>query len=215
MRTRSGIHIPMTLADCCRPDRMALVVYDMQVGIVRQVKCGPAITERVAGILEVARASGFPVIFTRHLSMPLPLMGRFQRRQAMAWQKVSDPDAVKPWFLRDTPGFAVTPELSPRADEAVIDKLTFSAFADTPLATILRDCGFVSFAIMGIATEIGIAPTVAHGADLGLLPVVVRDACGDGNAEAAERSLANIAFMGDAIMSDGAALIAAMRGAAA
>lgn len=214
MRTRSGLEIPMTLADCCKPDRMALVVYDMQVGIVGQVKCGPPIVERIAGILEAARACGFPIIFTRHLSMPLPLMGRFQRRQAMAWQKVSDPDAVKPWFLRDSPGFAIAPRLAPRADEAVIDKLTFSAFADTPLATILRDCGLVSFAIMGIATEIGIAPTVAHGADLGLLPVVIRDACGEGQREAAERSMANMAFMGDAIMGDSAALIAAMRGAA-
>ena len=214
MRTRSGLDIAMTLADCCKPQRMALVVYDMQVGIVRQVKCGPAVTQRVGGILAVARTCGFPIIFTRHLSMPLPLMGRFQRRQAMAWQKITDPDAVKPWFLRDSPGFAIAPELAPRADEAIIDKLTFSAFADTPLATILRDCGLVSFAIMGIATEIGIAPTVAHGADLGLLPVVVRDACGGGQEEAAARSIAGMDFMGDAIMSDSAALIAAMRVAA-
>jgi nicotinamidase-related amidase len=190
---------------------MALVVYDMQVGVVDQVACGPAIAARIAAILEVARARRFPIIFTRHMSMPLPLMGRFQRRQAMVWEKVKDPDAVRPWFLRGSPGFAIHADLAPRTDEAIIDKIAFSAFADTPLATILRDCDIVSFAIMGIATEIGIAPTVSHGADLGLVPIVVKDACGAGDAEAAERSHASIAFMGDAIVADSAALIAAMK----
>jgi len=31
---------------------------------------------------------------------------------------------------------------------------------------ILRDCGLSAFAIVGIAMEIGIEPTVRHGADL-------------------------------------------------
>lgn len=102
------------------------------------------------------------------------------------------------------------PELAPRPSEAVIDKITFSAFEGTPLSIILRDCGLNAFAICGIATEIGIDPTVRHGADLGLVPVVVRDACGAGRAEAAERSLASIAFMGDAIITEAATLTAAM-----
>ena len=75
---------------------------------------------------------------------------------------------------------------------------------------VLRDCGLIAFAIVGIATEIGIDPTVRHGADLGLIPVVVQYACGAGDAAAAERSLANIAFSGDAVMTDGAALCSAM-----
>ena len=30
MRTRFGLEIPTTLSELCRPERMALVVYDMQ-----------------------------------------------------------------------------------------------------------------------------------------------------------------------------------------
>ncbi len=37
----------------------------------------------------------------------------------------------------------------------------FSAFEGTPLAMVLSDCGLSAFAIVGIATEIGIDPTVA------------------------------------------------------
>jgi len=191
---------------------MALVVYDMQVGIVGQMPDGAAATERVAGVLDIARKSGVRVIFTRHLSLPPKLMGSFQTRQAMAWQKLADPDQVRPWFLRGSPAFEIVPELAPREDEAVLDKLAFSAFEGTPLAMILRDCGLIAFALVGIAIEIGIDPTVRHGADLGLVPIVVQDACGAGNHQAAHRALANFAFMGDAIMTDAATFCAAMSG---
>jgi biuret amidohydrolase len=53
-----------------------------------------------------------------------------------------------------------------------------------------------------VATEIGIEPTIRHGADLGHIPIVVTDACGAGHAEAGERALASIKFMGDAILTD-------------
>jgi biuret amidohydrolase len=210
MKTWIDLAIPTSLTDVCRPDRMALIVYDMQVGIVSQVSSGAVITERVSRVLAAARANGFRVIFTRHFSMPTKLMGRFQMRQAMAWQRVADPAQVQPWFLRDSPAFQIVPELAPQSDEAVFDKLAFSAFEGTPVEMVLRDSGLIAFAIAGLAIEIGIDPTVRHGSDLGLIPIVVQDACGPGNAAAAERSLANIAFSGDAVMTDVDALRAAM-----
>ena len=73
-----------------------------------------------------------------------------------------------------------------------------SAFEGTPLDIALRDCGINAFLIVGVATEIGIEPTVRHGADLGYLPIVVTDACGAGHAEAGERALASMRYMGDA-----------------
>ena len=54
IRTELGLEITQTLFDVCRPNRMALVVYDMQIGIVRQVKTGREITDRVSRILNVA-----------------------------------------------------------------------------------------------------------------------------------------------------------------
>ncbi|WP_158742319.1 cysteine hydrolase [Acidisphaera sp. L21] len=200
MKTQHGLDVLTGLSDLCRPDRMALVVYDMQIGIVSQVADGATIIEKAAGVLAAARAADVRVIFTRHMSLPPKLTGHFGYRQAMAWQKVTDPNAVRPWFLRDSPGFGIVPELVPREDEVVLDKLGFSAFEGTPMATILRDCGLMAFAIVGIATEIGIEPTVRHGADLGLIPIVVQDACGAGHAEAGRRSVESMTFMGDAIM---------------
>jgi nicotinamidase-related amidase len=205
-----GLPIAASLEEACDPGRLALLIYDMQVGICQQVSCGPAITEACKRIRDRCRAAGVPVAYSRHLSLPVHWMGAFQTRMAMAWQRVEDPAAVKPWFLRGAPGFELTPELAPRDDEFVFDKLAMSAFEGTPLQFALRDRGITTLAICGIALEIGIEPTVRHAADLGIVPVVIADACGAGNEEAGQRSLDQLRFTGDALMTNEAAFCAAL-----
>ena len=202
MQRAFGLDIPQTLADVCDPTRLALVVYDMQVGILNQLENSRQITEKVIQVLETARKAGYRIFFTRHMSLPKELMGISQLRMGLAWQKVQSVDEIKPWFLRDSPGFHLIPEMTPLPSEAVFDKITMSAFEGTPLNIALRDCGIVAFAIVGVAMEIGIEPTVRHGADLGYIPVVIRDACGFGHRDAAERSIANLEFAGDALFTD-------------
>src|SRR5262249_49503828 len=149
-----------------------------------------------------AREAGIRTFFSRHMSLPKELMGVFQLRMAMAWQRVGTVEEVRPMFLRDSPAFQLLPELTPLASEAVFDKITMSAFEGTALDIALRDCGINAFVIVGVAMEVGIEPTVRHGADLGYIPIVVTDACGCGNAEAAERALANLRYAGDALFTD-------------
>ena len=72
-----GLDIPQTLDDVCDPARLALVVYDMQVGIVKQIENGKQITDRVLQVLDAARAARIRVIFTRHMSLPKELIGGF------------------------------------------------------------------------------------------------------------------------------------------
>jgi len=200
MRRRFSLTIPETLEDACDPATMAVIVYDMQVGIVSQIGNGRQVTDRVVQVLKVAREAGIRVFFTLHMSLPKELMGAFQLRTAMAWQRVKSVEEVKPWFLRDAPGFHLVPEMNPQPSEAIFDKIAMSAFEGTPLNIALRDCGISAFAIAGIAMEIGIEPTVRHGADLGYIPVVITDACGFGHRDAAERSIASLEFAGDALL---------------
>jgi nicotinamidase-related amidase len=204
MKAAYGVEIPENLPELLNPKRCALIVYDMQAGIVQQIQNGAAITDQVKQVLEAARHAGLRVFYTRHLSLPKQLMGAFQFRLAMSWQRVNDPERVQPWFLRDSPAFQIVPELQPLPGEAVFDKLTMSAFEGTPLTLALRDCGVQCFLIVGIALEIGIDLTCRHGADLGLVPIVVRDACGAGHQEAAERALQTLAFLGDTVLVDAA-----------
>ena len=83
-----GLTIPKSLEELVSPQNTALVVYDMQAGIVRQIANGREITNRVAQVLRAARSAGVRTFFTRHMSLPKPLMGAFQFRTAMAWQHV-------------------------------------------------------------------------------------------------------------------------------
>jgi nicotinamidase-related amidase len=196
----NGLDIPESLEDALQPAALALIVYDMQAGIVGQVADGERVLANVLRVLEAARGAGVRTVFTRHYSMPTALAGVFQLRQAKVWQRRDRAADTSPLIPHGSPGFELVPELAPRPSEAVIDKIAMSAFAGTPLDMVLRDCGVRAYMIAGIALEVGIEPTVRHSADLGYIPVVVEDACGAGNAEAGERSLAALRFAGDALL---------------
>jgi nicotinamidase-related amidase len=211
MKSIFGLSIPQTLEEVCDPQRVALLVYDMQVGILSQIKNPEQITLQVLKVLSAARHAGVRILFSRHLSLPKELMGMSQFRMAMTWQRVDSPDQVNPWFLRDVPGFQIIPELLPLSTEGVFDKLTMSAFEGTWLDFALRDCGINAFIIVGVATEIGIEPTVRHGADLGYIPVLITDACGAGNEEAAKQSIENQKFAGDTVLADTEKICAVLR----
>jgi biuret amidohydrolase len=131
MKSAYGLSIPQTLEDICDPQRIALLVYDMQIGILSQIKNGDEITRQVLKVLTAARDAGVRVFFSRHLSLPKELMGMFQFRMAMACQRTDSPEQVNPWFLRDAPGFQIIRELQPSPSEGVFDKLTMSAFEGT------------------------------------------------------------------------------------
>jgi biuret amidohydrolase len=52
MERVEGLEIPQTLAEACHPQRLALLVYDMQIGILRQIEDGEALTRRVREVLQ-------------------------------------------------------------------------------------------------------------------------------------------------------------------
>jgi nicotinamidase-related amidase len=214
MQQHRKLHIPDDLQDVCDPERLALIVYDMQVGVVRQIADGPQVTARVVQVLDAARSAGVRVFFTRHMSLPVELMGVSQLRTAMAWQRKDRVEEVVSPFLRGSPGFELVPELAPRDSEAIFDKLSMSGFEGTPLEFALRDAQVTAFAVAGVAMEVGLEPTVRHGADRGLIPVVVTDACGAGDQVAAKRSLDALATAGDALLTDVSTITALLAPAA-
>jgi nicotinamidase-related amidase len=63
MERAYGVEIPQTLAETCNPRRTALLVYDMQLGIIGQIQNGQAVVARVKDVLDAARAAGLRVFF--------------------------------------------------------------------------------------------------------------------------------------------------------
>jgi biuret amidohydrolase len=209
---RHGLDVPQSLSEVCRPEQLGLLIYDMQVGILEQIADRQSVIQNVGEVLEAARGAGVRTYFTRHVTLPVELMGVAQLRMWRAWQRVDRLEDVRSPFLPDAPQTQIVPELRPSDREAVLDKLTLSAFAGTPLELALRGAGVGAMAIVGVATEIGIEPTVRHAGDLGFIPVVVTDACAAGNAEAGARSLESLRFLGDALLTDVAGFREALAG---
>lgn len=200
MDERNGLTVPRSLQEVCDPGHLALLVYDMQVGVLRQINDRDQVVGQAVRVVEAARAAGVRTYFMRHTTLPVELMGVSQLRMWRAWQRADSAAGVVSAFPPDADHARIIPELRPTEREAVVDKITMSAFEGTWLDIALRDCGITAVAVIGCAMEIGIEPTARHAADLGYIPVVVTDACGAGNPEAAQRSLDALRFAGDALL---------------
>jgi nicotinamidase-related amidase len=212
MQRAYGLEIPETLAEVCDPSRAALLVYDMQAGIVPHVREPDVLVAQVARVIDAARAAGTRVVFSRHLSLPNELAGVSQLRTAMAWQRARRVEEVQAVFRPDAPAFALIAEIDPLPSEVVLDKLAMSAFVGTPLELLLRDCGVDAFVIVGAVLEIGIEPTVRHGCDLGFIPVTVTDACGVVDEDAGTRTLQSLDYARMSLQTDVETLVGIWRG---
>src|SRR5262245_36170434 len=197
-----GIEIPETLAEICAPSRAALLVYDLQVGIVSQIAGGDRVIENVAKLVRSARAAGLRIVYSRYYNVPLAWTGVGHLRMAKTWQRVARASELKPHLIQGSPDLQIVDAVAPHPEDVVLDRVAMSAFEGTPLALLLRDLGLHTVVMAGIALEVGIEPTARHAADLGFIPVVVEDACGFGHAEAARRSLDSLRFAGDSVLTD-------------
>ena len=200
MKSAFGVAVPESLAEICSPHRCALIIYDMQAGIVPQLAEGPQIVAACTRLLAAARKADMRVFYTRHIFLPNRAAGVGQLRRAMTWQRKSDPSETVPMMLQGSGPWQIVSELAPIAGDVILDKITMSAFEGTFLNLALRDAHVEAFIIAGIALEVGIEPTVRHGADLNFIPVVASDACGSKAQEFKDRSLATLKETGEVIL---------------
>jgi len=198
MKRAYGLDVPETLTEALDPERTALIVYDMQVGIMRQLQRAAEITATVAQVLAAARAAGIRTCFLRHTSLPKNLMGVFQLRQALAWQRKTTIDEIQPWFLRGSESHEIVPELAPRDTEAVFDKIGMSAFEGTPLDTMLRLGGVRRLVITGYAADNCVLLTAADAYMREYRLDVPRDCIGAKSAGALRRALTTMEELLDA-----------------
>jgi nicotinamidase-related amidase len=194
-----GFSVPTQLEQLVDPTRTAVVIYDIQVGIISQIEEGAAALKKCLELVAAARKNGYRIFFTRHMWLPLRAAGVGQLRRAMIWQRTEDSAKLVTPFLPGSDAWQIAAELNPSADDVLIDKITMSAFTGTFLDIALRDAGIESFIIAGIALEVGIEPTVRHGADLNYIPIVVTDACGSMTPELKDRTLHSFETTGEVI----------------
>jgi nicotinamidase-related amidase len=122
-----------TLGD--RPNT-ALLVVDVQSGVVEGAYGRDAVVANVASLVEQARRENVPVVWVQHSDDDLP--------------KGSDE-------------WRIVPELKPDDHEPLIDKGYGDSFEDTPLEAVLSDLGVGRLVIVGAQTDACIRSTL-HGA---------------------------------------------------
>ncbi len=127
----------------------ALLVVDVQVGVVGQAWERDRVVGNVALAVRNARAAGVPVIWVQHHDAELP---------------------------RDSPAWQWVPELEPRPDERRIDKTHNSAFEDTALLSELDRLGVGGIFLAGAASNWCIRATAYGALDRGFDVTLLSDA---------------------------------------
>jgi nicotinamidase-related amidase len=120
------------------PDRSgsALLVVDVQTGVVADAYQRDAVVDRIAGLVDRARQQATPVIWIQHEAEDLP---------------------------RDSDAWKFAPELVPADDEPVVAKRYGDAFEETTLEDELAKRGIGSLIVTGAATDFCVRSTL-HGA---------------------------------------------------
>ena len=114
----------------------ALLVIDVQNGVVAGNNERDAIVERVAGLVDKAREEAIPVVWVQH----------------------NDENTI-----RDTDEWQIVPELSPDEAEPLIHKSYGDSFEDTTLESVLSDLAVGRLVVVGAQTDACVRSTL-HGA---------------------------------------------------
>lgn len=137
-------------------DRAALVVVDVQVGVVRDAWEAPRIVKNIAAVVDKARAANAPVIWVQHADDELVL---------------------------GSPDWQLPPELAPAAGEKRIGKHYNSSFEETDLDATLAALGVSHIVLAGAATNWCIRATAYGALERGYDLTLVKDAHTTGTIE--------------------------------
>ncbi|UKY47874.1 isochorismatase family protein [Streptomyces inhibens] len=114
----------------------ALLVVDVQKGVVEGVHQRDVVVANVASLVERARREGVPVVWVQH----------------------SDEE-----LTRGSDDWRIVPELNPEDAEPLVEKSYGDSFEDTTLETVLSGLGVGRLVVVGAETDACIRSTL-HGA---------------------------------------------------
>lgn len=151
------------------PQRMALVVIDLQQGIVQmpaEPHSATSVITHAAQLADACRAVGAFVVLV-HVG-PSP----------------DGQDALRPHADQSAPTRALPPgwdtivsELGPKPGDHVVRKRQWGAFYGTDLDLQLRRRGIETLVLCGISTNYGVESTARDAYERGYQQIIVEDAC--------------------------------------
>lgn len=128
-------------------------------------------------LLDWGRARGMPVIHTKEAhAADLSDCPPAKLKRGAPKLRIGDPGPMGRILIEGEPGSDFIPELSPRANEAVIVKPGKGAFHATQLDHMLRKANITHLLIGGVTTEVCVQTTMREANDRGYECLLVEDA---------------------------------------
>ena len=171
------------------PASTALLIIDMQRDFLEPGGFGEMLGNDVSllrttikptiAVLAAARTAGLAVIHTREGHRP-DLMDAPPSKLARGNLEtgIGDDGPMGRVLIQGEAGHGIIPELSPLADEPVVDKPGKGAFHETDLHLILRNKGIKTLIVCGVTTEVCVHTTVREANDRGYECLVLEDCVG-------------------------------------
>ena len=155
------------------PTPMALLVMDVQTGIVaRFAQTGDFLTP-ISTAITAARAASIPVIYVMVAFRPgYPEISPNNKSFSAIKQQSSIMTATE-----------IHPAIAPQPTDIVVTKRRVSAFSGSDLEVVLRAQGITHLALCGIATSGVILSTLREAADKDYQLTVLSDCCVDSDEE--------------------------------
>jgi nicotinamidase-related amidase len=157
--------------------RDALLVMDVQQGIVQRLGDDQGLLGRIATAIDAARAAGIPVIY---------IVVRFRKgypevsERNRAFAAIRGAGAA---MEESNPATAIHPAIAPQDGDIVVTKRRVSAFSGSDLDVVLRALQVDGLVLAGIATSGVVLSTLRAAADMDFRCTVLSDCCADGDEE--------------------------------
>ncbi len=156
--------------------KTALLVMDMQAGIVPMLPDSKTIIENVAKALVTARNNNIPVIFVVvGFRQGSPEINSNNKGFAASKERFANVNMSE--FM------AVHPGVAPQPGELIVTKRRVSAFTGSDLEVVLRSFGIGHIVLTGIATSGVVLSTLREAADKDYRITVLSDGCADADEE--------------------------------
>jgi nicotinamidase-related amidase len=154
----------------------ALLVMDVQQGIVDRFADDDGYLPRLAAAIEAARGAGIGVIY-------VVVAFRAGYPEVSPRNKSFSAVSGTGRFGDSDPGSAIHPAVAPAAGDVIVTKRRVSAFTGSDLEVVLRARGIDSLVLSGIATSGAVLSTLRQAADLDYRLTVLADGCLDADPE--------------------------------
>ena len=156
--------------------RTALLVMDMQLGILSRYPQAATVLGNISKAIEYARKKEITVIYVVvGFRKGMPEVGNTNKTFSATKERAGNADVSEMMKIH--------PDLAPLENDIIITKSRYSAFTGSDLDLILRSSNIQHLVLTGIATSGVVLSTLREASDKDYVLTVLSDACMDSDEE--------------------------------